>query len=361
MKRKFRRLKRNRLMHLESALRASEERFYKVFHENPAMVSMISVWDGVYFDVNQSWLSITGYKREEVIGRSIFDLDFLISFNQSRDGFFGETNKGCEIVFQTKEKERRNGLQSSSIINIDGKDYVLAITYDITDKKKMEKELSRLDRLNLIGQLAGGIGHEIRNPLTTVKGFLQLMHRKDELYDFQEYIELMISELDRANTIITDFLSLSKTKSLFQSPEDINSIIQKMFPLLRAHAFAVDKQIDLELNTVSDILGDEKELRQLILNLVQNGLDASAPRQFVTIKTYMDESNVVLEINDRGKGIPKEILDKIGTPFFTTKDRGTGLGLAVCYGIVERHRARIRVETSEKGTSFIIAFPRNNM
>ncbi|MBC9786477.1 PAS domain S-box protein [Heliobacterium chlorum] len=341
----------------EEALRASEKRFAKTFHNNPLPISIISVDDGRYIDVNRSWQALMGYEKTEIIGRTLFDFDFLHSFQLSYSNKLQDPIQSNEVVFRTKIGEKRYGLHSTSPITIDGKKCLLSTTYDITDKKRIEKEMSRLDRLNLIGEMAGGIGHEIRNPLTTVKGFLQIMQGKEDLRHYHEYIELMISEIERANYIITDFLSLSKTNKIYQTRENISEIVRKMNPLLQAHAYKLDKEVKLELESVPKIIGDEKEIRQLILNLVLNGLDASQPKESVTIKTYTYDDFVVLDVIDRGKGIPKKFREKIGVPFFTTKDNGTGLGLAVCYGIAGRHRAKISYETGANGTTFSVVFP----
>jgi len=228
---------------------------------------------------------------------------------------------------------------------------------DITNDKKNEQELQRLERLNLIGQMAAGISHEIRNPLTTVRGFLQMMEAKSDSPKNKEYMELMISEIDRANEIITDFLSLSKVNSEGLKIENLNEIINRIYPMLQADAFNSDKDITLDLKDIPDLGLNESEIRQLILNLVRNGLEETPRRGYVSIRTYCDENNVVLAIQDQGKGIPQEVQDKLGTPFLTTKESGTGLGLAISIGIAHRHNAKLEFETGDKGTTFFILFP----
>ncbi|WP_261180651.1 ATP-binding protein [Anaerobacillus sp. CMMVII] len=117
------------------------------------------------------------------------------------------------------------------------------------------------------------------------------------------------------------------------------------------------KIVQLDLGEIPTVSVDEKEMRQLILNIGLNGLEAMKHGGVLTIKTFLNELNqVVLQIKDEGPGIKKEVLDKIGTPFFTTKENGTGLGMAICYSIASRHHAEISVETSNEGTSFFICF-----
>lgn len=228
---------------------------------------------------------------------------------------------------------------------------------DITELKQKEQELSRLERLNLIGQMAAGISHEVRNPLTTVRGFLQMLKEKTDSAQKKEYMEIMISEIDRANGIITDFLSLAKANSDSTKMEDINEIITRIYPMLQADAFNDNKDVLTNLGVVPVLELNESEIRQLILNLVRNGLEETPPGGKVEISTYLETDRVVLAISDEGKGIPEEVQGKIGTPFMTTKETGTGLGLAISVGIARRHQAKFEFNTGQSGTTFYIKFP----
>ncbi len=240
--------------------------------------------------------------------------------------------------------------------DIDGSLLVLALGIDITEQKQLGKEIARLDRLNLVGEMAAGIGHEIRNPLTTVRGFLQMLGEKDDCTKYKDYFSLMIEELDRANSIITEYLSLAKNKPVELKRQNLNRIVSAILPLITADAMVTDKYIEIELSDISKLLLDEKEIRQLILNLVRNGLEAMSPGGHLKIKTSAENDEVVLAVRDYGKGINPDVLEKIGTPFYTTKESGTGLGLAVCYSIAARHNATIKVETGPDGTTFFVRF-----
>ncbi len=349
-------LERNRA---EEALHLSEERFFKAFNFSPNLMA-ICTFEGRFIDVNDNFLRVTGYRREEVVGHTIIELDILAKLEDGariirmlhEQGSVGN----LETNFLTRSGEVRVGLFSAEIINIDGKQCILGIVNDITDRKQVEKEMARLDRLHLVGEMAACIGHEIRNPITTVRGFLQLFKGKWEDVQFKGYFNLMIEELDRVNSIITEFLSLAKNKAVNLKPQNLNSIVKALSPLLVADAANSSKYVIVELEDIPDLLLDEKEIRQLILNLVRNGLEAISPGGSVTIRTFEDDESVVLSVRDQGKGIEPEILKKIGTPFLTTKDNGTGLGLAVCFSIAARHKAEIKVETGPKGTTFFVRF-----
>ncbi|CQR70812.1 Sporulation kinase E [Sporomusa ovata DSM 2662] len=219
--------------------------------------------------------------------------------------------------------------------------------------------MARLDRLNIIGEMAASIGHEVRNPLTTVRGFLQYIGNKPNFESYKSHFLLMIEELDRANAIISDFLSLAKNKAMNFKEGQLNTIIREVTPLLEADALRYNCQLELDLQDIPLLRLDENSLRQLILNIVRNGIEAMPQGGKLTISTSSFASTVLLTFRDEGGGIPAEVIDKLGTPFFTTKDNGVGLGLAVCYRIVERHNATMMIENMpEGGAKFTITFKR---
>jgi signal transduction histidine kinase len=137
---------------------------------------------------------------------------------------------------------------------------------------------------------------------------------------------------------------------------DLNKIIHDLCPLLEADAFNQNKQIQLETTEIPNLQLSRNEICQLILNLYRNGLEAMEPGKVLTIKTYKENNDLVLAIQDQGEGIKQEIIEKIGTPFFSTKENGTGLGLGVCYAIAARHNAKIEIQTGTQGTTFFVKF-----
>lgn len=341
-------------------LQLSEERFYKAFQFSPVLKSIQAIKDDRFIDVNEMWLQTTGYTREEVIGKTAQDLHLYLPIaaetyqwdNLSDKEMF--THQRCR--FQTKYGVLREGMFSTQKIVIQNEPCILMVTMDITDQVRHEKELLRLDRLNIIGQMAAGIGHEVRNPMTTVRGFLQMLSEKKECLNYRGYFDLMIEELDRANAIITEFLSLARNKPVDLQAQNLNKILDDLFPLLQADALNADKNIKLEKLPIPNIKLNRNEIHQLILNLVKNGLEAMTRRGQVTIKTFTEGEETVLAVQDEGTGIDPKIFDKLGTPFLTTKEQGTGLGLATCYSIAERTNARIEVNTGSEGTTFFVRF-----
>ncbi len=345
---------------MEEALRSSEELFSKAFNASPITMSISTLEEGRFLKINDSFCKVIGFSRKEILGRTSADLGFWFNLDDrsliKNKIINNESISDMEINFCRKKTEKRLGLLSADGIEINGIPCLLIIVTDITDRKQMEIEMTRLDRLNLVGEVAASIGHEIRNPMTTVRGYLQLLENQTKYMDDSEVFNLMIEELDRANSIITEFLSLTKSNEVKLSLYNLNSIVVSILPLIQANATSQDKYIKMQIEDVPDLLLDDKEVRQIILNLVCNGLEAMSPGGTLSISTFMKNEQVVLAIQDQGKGIEPRVQENLGTPFFTTKDHGTGLGLAVCYRIAARHNAKIDIETSEYGTTFYVRF-----
>jgi two-component system, sporulation sensor kinase E len=337
----------------------SQERFRKIFESSPCLMAIFSLENQTFIDVNTSWVNFSGYSYEELVNQRI-DLQHFVDESEGNQIDLEQAIRNKKISYRTKSGEIRAGFLSTERIDIHSEPCTLIALTDITDRVHLEKEMYRLDRLNIIGEMAAGIAHEIRNPMTTVHGFLQLSKTNIDSLSI-EIVDLMLEELNRANSIITEFLNLAKNKISVKKKQNLNTIIKALSPLIQAEALRSSKQMKLDLSICPDVFIDQKEIRQLILNIALNGLDAMSSGGKLTIKTFAEEQAVILEIKDQGEGMTPEVLEKIGTPFFTTKEKGTGLGLAICYSVAERHQADINIDTSNEGTIFSIRFNLNNM
>ncbi len=236
------------------------------------------------------------------------------------------------------------------------------VIQDITEIERLRSELGNMERLSLVGQMAASITHEIRNPMAVVRGFLQLMHEKSPS-SLDHYYRIVMEELDRANGIINDFLSLAQNRVADKADCHLHKIIYDLSPLLWADANLRGQSIELELDeNVPELRLNSKEIKQLILNLARNGMEAMHVKGQLTIQTKVDVNGVELIVSDTGAGISKSKLDELFVPFFTTKDQGTGLGLVLCLSIVEHHKGKITVHSEEGvGTSFVVKFPHSNI
>jgi two-component system, sporulation sensor kinase E len=343
------------LKKIELDLRTSEERNHKFLSSLPDFLFYLTN-EGVYLDYHATNPHLLYKPHSNRIGKHVSE---VLPASQAQ-----------QVMAKIKQTIQSGKMQiieyqlsiNDAICFLEGRiitynnDSVLFIVRDITELKHLKQELTRLDQLNLVGKMAATIGHEVRNPMTTVRGFLQFLAGKEACTTFKEYFDLMIEELDRANSIINDFLSLAKNKEVKLETQNLNTIIKTIAPLLQSNAIIANKALHLDLNTIPNLSLDSQEIRQLILNLVHNSLEAMPPHTHITIKSFIENNQVVLAIQDEGTGIPPECIEKLGTPFFTTKEKGTGLGLAVCYSIAARHKATIEFDTSSHGTTFFIKF-----
>lgn len=336
-----------------SKLKQERERLYKVFDSLPAFVYLQDQNHNIHF-ANKTFIKRFGHPKEGPCHRLIAGRDTPCKECYAEPVFENGEPKAWEKILVTGECYDIHVLPFS---HDDNNPLVLVFGFNITDRRRAEQEISRLDRLNLIGEMAAGIAHEVRNPLTTVRGFLQLLEAKDGLNEFESYFSLMIDELDRANSIITEFLSLAKNKKTNFLLANVNTLITSLSPLLEAQAHTHDIGLSIELQELPLLLIDEKEIRQMILNLVRNAIESMPNKGSVTIRTYKEASSVILSVKDQGKGIDEEIMDKLGTPFISTKENGTGLGLSICYSIAARHKAELQLATSPEGTTIQVIFP----
>ncbi|HMM20123.1 MAG TPA: PAS domain S-box protein [Selenomonadales bacterium] len=347
----------------ETALKLSENLYRKLFNSVHDAIYVMEItpegMPGNIVEANEAACRKLGYTRDELLrltSADIVPLEFRGDVREKIELLYAQNHVLTESAYITKEGVTIPVEVTTHLFYLDSHPCAVVIARDIAERKRVEKEIARLDRLSLIGAMAAGIGHEIRNPLTTVRGFLQVLNSKDDYAKHKNYFDLMIQELDRANSIITELLSLAKNKAVDLRPGNLNSIISILLPLLEAGAILYNKTVKTELADIPDIPLDEKEIRQLILNLVRNGLDAMPPGGVLTITTTCLDNEIVLSVKDQGKGIPLDLTEKIGTPFFTTKEYGVGLGLAVCYSIAARHNAAVRFESDSSGTIFFVHF-----
>lgn len=356
------------MLDLSNRVITEAEKLRQIMNVAPMMVTSIDA-EGKVTAINEAAFllllhAVPNLKRDQVNEISFFDLDD----RKIRDGL-----KGTIRLIRRVQQSRTN---ESELLRMDyGVFYIhvaplfrqpggevsgfVIVGQDVTEMEQLRNELSHVEQLSLVGKMAASITHEIRNPMAVVRGFLQLMHEKSPS-SLDHYYMIVMDELDRANSIINDFLSLAQNRIVEKEPSNLHAIIEELLPLLWADAnlrgqtitFVPGRDIPLlELNS--------KEIKQLILNLARNGMEAMEDKGELTIETEMTSAEVIMHIRDTGPGIPPDKMDKLFEPFYTTKTKGTGLGLSLCLSIVERHNGRITVDSSEgNGTTFSVIFMR---
>ncbi|WP_141501359.1 ATP-binding protein [Paenibacillus luteus] len=228
----------------------------------------------------------------------------------------------------------------------------------IIETNYLKLELERSEKLKIVSQIAASVAHEVRNPLTVVKGFLQLL--KESVDDRKkDYLKIALSELERAEYIITDYLNLAKPQADQLEQVEVSSFLSSTLEIMNSFSLIQNVQIQLNCNqTDLFVLADKPKLSQVVLNLIKNGVEAIPNTGIVTVNAYYRNEEIFIEIKDNGKGMSKEDLDNIGTAFFTTKDTGTGLGILVTIRIVEALNGKISFESKEgAGTKVVLRFP----
>lgn len=320
---------------------------------------------GIIKSVNDKFCEISKYSREELIGK---DHSLLNSGLHSKE-FFKNLWKTIGSG-QVWKGEIRNRAKDGSFywvdttivpfLNENGKPYqYLAIRNDITEKKKSEEMLHRQDKLAAVGQLAAGVAHEIRNPLTSMKGYAEFLQLDEKDPQRQEFIEIILDEIDRVNNIVEEFMVLAKPKAVELEERNIIPIVQNVVSMLKFEARK--RNVKLEFDTVEEIVQiecDENRLKQVFLNFIKNGIEAMPDGGDLRVKAEIHDENIVISIQDTGVGIPPETLKKIGEPFYTTKKNGNGLGLMVSFKIIESHNGKVYIESEQnKGTTFKILLP----
>ncbi|HZH60759.1 MAG TPA: ATP-binding protein [Metabacillus sp.] len=231
------------------------------------------------------------------------------------------------------------------------------IFHDITEQKKVEELLKKSEMITAMGYLAAGVAHEVRNPLTSIKGFLQLMNWDDSN---SKYKDIIFTELNQVEYVINEYLALSKPKENVLEFVDIHQLIVKISRVMETNSIL--KGINIEVKSegrIPLIYCVEKELSQVFVNIIKNAIEASNINSKIEIfLSSLSVRDVQIIIKDNGVGIPTERLKKLGQPYYSNKEKGTGLGWMFCYKIIQEQKGFIQFESEEgKGTSVFITLP----
>ncbi|KRT89792.1 ATP-binding protein [Bacillus paralicheniformis] len=331
--------------------------------QSPANILLTSV-DGSVTYANKRFCRMLEKHPDDLIGGDVFDIYrkhfHCDDLNRFWKHALDKKPWSGELNYQDGEQQDR--WEQISLIPVEDSagnvHQVMLISEDITNQKRSEKMLMKSEMLSAVGQLAAGIAHEIRNPLTSLKGFLQLMIQSKKYQ--KDYAEVMMSEFIRLEAIINEFLVLAKTKSTTFDPVQVNSIVEDVCMVLESQAVLNNVRIEKQLSgDLPEILAVSNELKQVFLNILKNAIEAMEDAEgFITIRSYYEKDSVFITFEDQGKGISKDVLEKLGEPFYTTKEKGTGLGLMVTFKIIENHGGSIHFESEEgKGTTVKLKLP----
>ncbi|WP_075617358.1 PAS domain S-box protein [Paenisporosarcina indica] len=348
---------------LERAL-DSKEGYLHLFFENAKDGIAVFDLNSRIIEINPAFEDIYGWNRKECIGKRIP----LVPPNNTE-----EANQRLEQILlgesfhsiETKEM-RKDGrffdaqLTLSPIINKSGEMVAMSlITRDISYRKEAEKLIIQSDKLKLAGEIAAGVAHEIRNPMTVISGFIQMMNEDDQ-HPYQTYTKLIESELERINLIISEFLVLSKphvsTAKAFDLESTLQDVVLLFSPELNLRGILLTESFSAP---DSFVVGEPNQIKQVFINILKNSIEALDERGSLDITTNIEEDGLLgIHILDNGTGMTQEVVEQIFEPFFTTKSSGTGLGMMISEKIIHEHGGTIKIASKvDVGTKVSIYLP----
>ena len=344
-------------------LEESEARYRLLAEHSMDMITTHKA-DGSFTYVSPASVVLLGRDSEELLGNKGFSLlhpddeDALITGHEK----LMQCPSSAVVQFRLKHKEGHYVWLETSCKSITDEEgqvtEIIGVTRDISDRKKSDEILRQSDKLSIVGQLAASVAHEIRNPLTSLKGFIQFIQENEQL-DASQYYKIMDKELNRIDQIMSQLLLLAKPQAKLYKETSLNDLLLFVETLLQQEAVVQNIKIETDISEELPLIRvEENELKQVLINLVKNAMDAMEDGGTIHIKGEVKDNKIQLSIKDEGCGIPANCLKRIGEPFYTTKEKGTGLGLMVSTKIMKEHRGNLEFDSVEGvGTTVRMILP----
>ncbi len=317
---------------------------------------------------NKAAEALFGYNEQEAIGQ---DMEIIVPERlkkKYRRGVEGLRATGQSMAIGRMVELsglRKDGTEFPSEISLNcwqtnGENYWSAIIRDITERKKAQELLLNSEKLSLAGQLAASIAHEIRNPLTAIKGFHQLM--KSEGNGKPYYFDILTDEMNRIELILNELLLLAKPQAIQFKQVDLRALLVQVCTLMdsQMHLHNIEVELKYEQNVPTFIQCNENQIKQVLINFLKNAIEAMPNGGHIMLSVNNnDDDSILLSIIDQGEGIPEDKLKRIGEPFYTTKEKGTGLGFMVCRKIIiEDHQGSLNITSRlNEGTTVEVTLP----
>ncbi|WP_214482129.1 ATP-binding protein [Bacillus sp. SM2101] len=340
----------------------SIQEYFQSFFENSNDAILLLDINGTIIMMNDAFERIYGWTYEEAVGFHIEKINFK---REERNELLQRVLSGERIVALPFSDKGKHGKDVDAEITLspiyNDQQVIIAISViarDISSKKETEARLIQSEKLAVVGEMAAGVAHEIRNPLTVISGFMKIID-SDKNNPYKYYSKLILDELKRINLIISEFLILAKPQAVKYEQVKINTIIEDVILLFQSECNLRDVNIHYENSNKSTLLTCEaNQLKQVFINLLKNSIEAMPTGGTIHLLCTSTSNNLLIEVQDDGQGIPSSIIENIGNPFFTTKESGTGLGMMISQKIIQDHKGELSITSKEnEGTTVAILLP----
>lgn len=351
---------------MEAVLKENEQQLRTLINAMPDSVCFKD-GEGRWIEANECCLRIfqlegvpyQGKRDAELARINPFYGDALLLCEKSDKQVWekGEMIGSQEVIPQQNGESRVFDVIKVPLFYPDGRRQgLVVISRDITEQRRTEELLRKSEKLSLAGQLAAGVAHEIRNPLTSIRGFIQFI--KEGNYN-DAYFQTILSELDRIQSVVNEFLVLAKPQVVNFTPRNLPSLLHQVIDLLQTEAIMNNVQISIECaSTIPLVHCEENQLKQVFINILKNAFEAMPVGGQITIKLMQQHETVSIRFIDEGDGIAEDRIPKLGEPFYTTKEKGTGLGLMISYKIIQAHQGSMKIKSQKNtGTTVDIILP----
>lgn len=339
-----------------------EETYKRIIEQSPDAI-FIANDDGFLFMNDQCLELLNAKSMDEIVERGPFSFilpEHMESIQQrAKQVDNGEIADFMEMKIRTFTGQIKDVVAKVIPTLYQNKPARHIIMRDITQRKQTQELLLNSEKLSVAGQLAAGIAHEVRNPLTSIRGFIQLLEKLSN--GKKEYFDIIYTEIDRINLILTELLTLAKPQDTQFETYDLQAMLEQVQILLGTQATLNNITIEILVDNNQPIMisGDENQLKQVFINFIKNSIEAMPHGGVISVKVNERGGHVAITFIDQGNGIPRDILSRIGQPFFTTKENGTGLGLMISKQIIENHNGTFKIESVEgKGTKIEVILPK---
>ena len=345
----------------EKALKESEFK-YRLIADSMTDIIMLLDINGKILYSSPSLANIIGYPLRSFVGESSFDLihpedkqSVIMGFQQVIDTI-APARMEAHFFTRSGDSVLIEGVGTPVLGKNGEPEYFIVVGRDITEKRITEEQLSKAEKLSIIGQLAAGVAHEVRNPLTSIKGFIKLLEQGS---NNKEYFEIIYKELDQIEGTLKEFLALAKPQEIQLKKVNIQTIFNDVTLLLKPEANLRNVEFLQEFQpNLPQVLCDMNQIKQVFINIIKNSIEAIPNGGFVKIEGYVEDGNLLMKIIDNGIGLNKERIKRLGEPYYSNKEKGTGLGLMLCYKIVRQHNGSIIVRSKENhGTTVEVRLP----